>query len=126
MALLGLLRAVECHLAAGNMPTLNATRFECGRGVSCVDAAIGKGLLTVELIFLDQIGPCFLAPLLSRLILCHFLAQVDQLGALLFQHLFAVGTVSVGAQVSFAFDFSLHEHLFETANLGLLVSDFRW
>ena len=88
--------------------------------------AIGKGLLTVELIFLDQIGPCFLAPLLSRLILCHFLAQVDQLGALLFQHLFAVGTVSVGAQVSFAFDFSLHEHLFETANLGLLVSDFRW
>ena len=88
--------------------------------------AIGKGLLTVELIFLDQIGPCFLAPLLSRLILCHFLAQVDQLGALLFEHLFAVGTVSVGAQVSFAFNFSLHEHLFETANLGLLVSDFRW
>lgn len=47
MALLGSLRAVECHLASENMPTLNATRFECGRGVRCVDAAMGKGLLQI-------------------------------------------------------------------------------
>jgi hypothetical protein len=60
MALLGSLRAVECHLAAGNMPTLNATRFECGRGVSCVDAAIGKGLLQIVMAIAQLDTPSWL------------------------------------------------------------------
>ena len=37
--------------------------------------------------------------------------------------MFAIHTVGIRTQVSFPLDFSLHEHLFKTADLRLLVSD---
>ena len=44
------LAAVECHLARdATMPVLDATRFMCARGLRCVDAALGKGLLQMTM-----------------------------------------------------------------------------
>ena len=60
MALSRSLRAVECHLASESMPMLNATRFECGRGVRCVDAAMGKGLLQMVMAIAQLDTPSWL------------------------------------------------------------------
>jgi len=42
---------------------------------------------------------------------------------LLLEHLLAVGIVGVRTKVSFSFNFSLHQHLFETVDLSSLVGD---
>ena len=54
------LRHVECHLASSPMPTLDATRFECSRGLRCVDAALGKGLLQMALVIAQLEQPSWL------------------------------------------------------------------
>lgn len=51
------LRAVECNLASANMPTLDATQFECARGLRCVDAALGKGLLQIVMVIAQMRRP---------------------------------------------------------------------
>lgn len=88
--------------------------------------AISKSLLAVELILLDQIGPSLLTALISCLVFSNFLSKIDELSALLLQHLFTVGAVGIGAEVGFTFDLPLHKHLLKTRDLCFLVNDFGW
>ncbi len=54
------LAAVECHLARSAMPVLDATRFQCARGLRCVDAALGKGLLQMTMAIAQLDRPSWL------------------------------------------------------------------
>ena len=85
--------------------------------------AIGEGLLTVELILFDQIGPSFLAPLVPSLVLSDFLPQIHKFCALLLKHLFAIGVIGIGSKVCLALDLSLHQHLLKAGDLGFLLDN---
>jgi hypothetical protein len=83
-------------------------------------AAVGEGLLIIELVFFDQIGPVLLTSGLTLLILFDFLSKLAQFFALLFKDLLAVAWIGFSAEESLPLNFSLHEHLLQALNLCFL------